>query len=56
MTKTIQPATMLVIENDPAVAAEICGALYSNGGSFNVECVRRLPKGLARLDKKGIEH
>jgi diguanylate cyclase (GGDEF)-like protein/PAS domain S-box-containing protein len=55
MTKTIQPATMLVIENDPAVAAEICGALYSNGGSFNVECVRRLPEGLARLDKKGID-
>src|SRR6202789_422899 len=55
MTKTIQPSTMLVIESDPAVAAEICGALYSKGGSFNVECVRRLSEGLARLDKKGID-
>src|ERR1700683_182934 len=55
MTKTIQPSTMLVIESDPAVAAEICGALYSKGGSFNVECVRRLSEGRARLDKKGID-
>src|ERR1700678_2080534 len=55
MTKTIQHSTMLVIESDPAVAAEICGALYSKGGSFNVECVRRLSEGLARLDKKGID-
>jgi diguanylate cyclase (GGDEF)-like protein/PAS domain S-box-containing protein len=55
MSKTGQSATILIIEDDPAVAAEIREALWANGDSFDAEWVRQLSEGLARLNKKGID-
>jgi DNA-binding response OmpR family regulator len=56
MTTPILPPKILLIENDPAAAKEIRAALAASGsGSFDVEWVRRLSEGLARLSKKGID-
>src|ERR1700693_3900111 len=56
MTAPILPFKILLIENDPAVADKIRAALAAAGsGSFDVEWVRRLSDGLARLSKKGID-
>jgi diguanylate cyclase (GGDEF)-like protein/PAS domain S-box-containing protein len=55
MTTTNQSPTMLVIENDLAVVAHIREALLPNCDSFNLECVRQLSEGLARLKVKGID-
>jgi diguanylate cyclase (GGDEF)-like protein/PAS domain S-box-containing protein len=55
MTSNILLPKILLIENDPAAAAAIQAALIdSHTGSFEVEWVRRLAEGLARLSKKGI--
>jgi diguanylate cyclase (GGDEF)-like protein/PAS domain S-box-containing protein len=55
MTTPMLSAKILLIENDPAAANEIRAALAGTGsGSFEVEWVRRLSEGLARLSKKGI--
>jgi PAS domain S-box-containing protein len=56
MTTPILPPKILLIENDPAAADKIRAALTAAGsGSFEVEWVRRLSEGLARLSKKGID-
>src|SRR5258707_12230746 len=56
MTKSILPLKILLIENDPAGADRIRAALVETGsGSFDVEWVRQLSEGLARLSKKGID-
>jgi CheY-like chemotaxis protein len=50
------PPKILLIENDPAAADEIRAALAGAGsGSFDVEWVRQLSEGLARLGKRGID-
>ena len=55
MTSSILPPKILLIENDPAAAGAIQAALTgSHTGSFEVEWVRQLAEGLARLSKKGI--
>jgi diguanylate cyclase (GGDEF)-like protein/PAS domain S-box-containing protein len=55
MTSPILPLKILLVENDPAAATEIRAALSAGGGdSFEVEWVRQLSDGLARLSKKGI--
>src|SRR5580704_15026754 len=55
MTTAIPTSKILLIENDPAAATRIRTALATTGcGSFDVEWVRQLSDGLARLDKKGI--
>src|SRR3981081_1678976 len=55
MSTPILSAKILLIENDPAAANEIRAALAGTGsGSFEVEWVRHLSEGLARLRKKGI--
>jgi diguanylate cyclase (GGDEF)-like protein/PAS domain S-box-containing protein len=47
---------VLVIGNNQVAADEISAALAAaGGGSFEVEWVRRLSEGLARLSKKGID-
>ncbi len=56
MTTAILPATILLVENNPAAAEQIRAALAATGsGSFNVEWVCQLSDGLARLSKKGID-
>jgi len=46
---------ILLIQNDPASAGEICAALgAADNGSFEVEWVRQLSEGLERISKKGI--
>src|SRR5229473_242720 len=56
MTKSILPAKILLIENDPAGADRIRAALAeTSSGSFDVEWVRQLSEGLARLSKGGID-
>jgi diguanylate cyclase (GGDEF)-like protein/PAS domain S-box-containing protein len=56
MTESILPPKILLIENDPAGADRICAALAETGsGSFDVEWVRQLSEGLARLSKRGID-
>jgi diguanylate cyclase (GGDEF)-like protein/PAS domain S-box-containing protein len=57
MTKPIlPPPKILLIENNPALANSIRGVLAGAGsGSFDLEWVRQLSEGLARLDKKGID-
>src|ERR1700675_1507269 len=56
MTPPIPPPKILLIHNDPAAADKIRAALAAAGrGSFDVEWVRRLSEGLARLSKKGID-
>src|SRR5713101_9889144 len=55
MTSSILAPKILLIENDPAAADAIQAALTdSQTGSFEVEWVRQLAEGLARLSKKGI--
>jgi diguanylate cyclase (GGDEF)-like protein/PAS domain S-box-containing protein len=53
---TITPfPKILLIQNDPAAAGEICAALVAaDNGSFEVEWVRQLSEGLERISKKGI--
>jgi diguanylate cyclase (GGDEF)-like protein/PAS domain S-box-containing protein len=56
MTTPILPPKILLIENDPAGADKIRVALAAAGsGSFDVEWVRQLSQGLARLSKGGID-
>jgi diguanylate cyclase (GGDEF)-like protein/PAS domain S-box-containing protein len=56
MTISILSLRILLVENDPAVAGEIRAALAAaSGGSFDVEWVRHLSKGLTRLRKGGID-
>jgi diguanylate cyclase (GGDEF)-like protein/PAS domain S-box-containing protein len=56
MTTAILSPKILLIENDPAAADKIRAALAAAGsGSFDVEWVRQLSKGLARLTKGGID-
>jgi diguanylate cyclase (GGDEF)-like protein/PAS domain S-box-containing protein len=56
MTESILPPKILLIENDPAGADRICAALAETGsGSFEVDWVRQLSEGLARLSKGGID-
>ena len=55
MTTPILPPKILLMENDPATADQIRAALAGAGnGSFDVEWVRQLSEGLARLSKKEI--
>jgi len=55
MTKPRLRGTILLIENDPAIADSIRTSLSaSEYGSFDVEWVRQLSEGLERLGKKGI--
>jgi len=56
MTTPILPPKILLIENDPAAADKIRAAFTAAGsGSFDVEWVRQLSQGLARLAKGGID-
>ena len=56
MTTPILPPKILLIENDPAAADRIRAALTAAGsGSFDVDWVRQLSQGLARLSKGGID-
>jgi diguanylate cyclase (GGDEF)-like protein/PAS domain S-box-containing protein len=49
------PSKILLIENNPASAEKIRAALAGAGnGSFDLEWVRQLSEGLARLNKKGF--
>src|SRR3984893_6732121 len=55
MPVPIPPPKILLIESDPVAADEIRAALAAaGGGSFDVEWVRQLAEGLARLSKRGI--
>jgi len=55
MAWPILPLKILLIENDPAAAAQIRAALAAGGeDSFDTERVRQLSDGLERLSKKGI--
>jgi DNA-binding response OmpR family regulator len=54
MSKAIPFPKILLIENDPAAANEVRAALAAAGRcSFEVEWVRQLSDGLARLGKGG---
>jgi diguanylate cyclase (GGDEF)-like protein/PAS domain S-box-containing protein len=56
MTKSVLPPKVLLIENDQAGADKIHAALAgTSSGSFDVEWVRELSEGLARLSKGGID-
>jgi diguanylate cyclase (GGDEF)-like protein/PAS domain S-box-containing protein len=56
MTKFVLPPKVLLIENDPAGADKIHAALAgTTSGWFDVEWVRELSEGLARLNKGGID-
>jgi diguanylate cyclase (GGDEF)-like protein/PAS domain S-box-containing protein len=56
MTTPILPRKILLIENDAVAADRIRAALAATGsGSFDVEWVRQLSEGLARLSKGGID-
>src|ERR1700687_2965400 len=56
MTKFILPPRILLIENDLAGADRIRAALAeTSSGSFDVEWVRQLSEGLARLSRGGID-
>jgi len=55
MSTTTSFPKILLIQNDPASAGEICAALVAaDSGSFEVEWVRQLSEGLERITKKGI--
>src|SRR5437016_1915513 len=55
-TTSILSPKILLIQNDPAGADKIRVALAATGsGSFDVEWVRQLSQGLARLSKGGID-
>ena len=56
MNTAVLSPRILLIENDPAAADQIRLALAAVGcGSFEVEWVRQLSQGLARLSKRGID-
>jgi diguanylate cyclase (GGDEF)-like protein/PAS domain S-box-containing protein len=56
MTIPTSAPKILLIENDPAIADEIRAALAGAGScAFDLEWVRQLSEGLARLNKKGID-
>src|SRR5580700_11471865 len=56
MTTPILPPKILLIQNNPAAADKIRAALAAAGsGSFDVEWVRQLSQGLARLARRGID-
>src|SRR5882724_5560351 len=56
MTTPVLSPKILLIENAPAAADKIRAALAAAGsGSFDVEWVRQLSEGLARLSKGGID-
>ena len=56
MTARIPVPRILLIQEDPDGANNICGALVSaSGGSFEVDWVRNLAEGLERLVKKGMD-
>jgi DNA-binding response OmpR family regulator len=55
MTTSAPRTTVLLIDNDPAAADLIRAVLAAAScASFDVECVRQLSDGLARLSNKGI--
>ena len=55
MTEPILLTKILLIEDDPAAADKIRAALAAaDSGSFEVEWVRQLSEGLARLSKREI--
>ena len=54
-TRILSPK-ILLLQDDPDAARNICGALSSaSGGSFDIEWVRNLSAGLERLTKNGID-
>jgi diguanylate cyclase (GGDEF)-like protein/PAS domain S-box-containing protein len=56
MTTNRLSPKILLIEDDPAAADEIRASLAAAGsGSFDVEWVRQLSEGLARLSKRGVD-
>ena len=56
MAIRIQPPKILLIQDNPDAAKNICGALSSvSGGSFEVEWAPSLSEGLERLIKDGID-
>src|SRR5213592_2216303 len=56
VTTNILSTKILLIENDPTAANEIRAALaLASSGFFEVEWVRQLSEGLARLTKGGID-
>jgi diguanylate cyclase (GGDEF)-like protein/PAS domain S-box-containing protein len=56
MTASVLPLKILLVESDPIDADRIRAALTVEGSiSFEVECVRQLSEGLARLSKGGID-
>jgi len=56
MTIRIVSPKILLIQDNPDAAKNICGALSSaSGGPFEVEWVRNLSEGLKRLIKEGID-
>jgi diguanylate cyclase (GGDEF)-like protein/PAS domain S-box-containing protein len=56
MTTPILSPKILLIQNDPSTADRIRAALAAAGcGSFDMEWVRQLSQGLARLGKGGID-
>jgi diguanylate cyclase (GGDEF)-like protein/PAS domain S-box-containing protein len=56
MTTPILPPKLLLIEYDPAGADKVRAALAAAGNcSFDIEWVRQLSEGLARLSKGGID-
>jgi diguanylate cyclase (GGDEF)-like protein/PAS domain S-box-containing protein len=56
MTTPILSPKILLIQNDPTAADRIRAALAAAGrGSFDMEWVRQLSQGLARLGKGGID-
>jgi diguanylate cyclase (GGDEF)-like protein/PAS domain S-box-containing protein len=56
MSTRIQSPKILLIQDNPDAAKNICGALSSvSGGSFEAEWVRNLSDGLERLTKNGID-
>src|ERR1700686_3399712 len=56
MITPILPPKILLVENNPAAADEVCTApAAAGGGSFDVEWVRQLSDGVTRLNKGGID-
>src|SRR5580700_6649430 len=56
MTTPIPSPKILLIQSDPSAADKIRAALaMAGGGSFDMEWVRQLSQGLARLGKGGID-
>ena len=56
MITPILPPKILLVENNPAAADEICAALAAAGSSsFDMEWVRQLSDAVTRLNKGGID-